>query len=153
MRHRRTTKLKRRKEPTAARSRGPSAADMQEQLDRLTRELAQAREQQSATSEVLRVISSSPSELEPIFAAILANGTRLCEAKFGTLLLYRDAFHRTPPAQIRTCGFPAYGLYGAFLVKGASRHFCRALLLHSLFDPRREHSFVPTAYYRRRRAQ
>jgi|SRR6516165_5984117 len=109
MRHRRTTKLKRRKEPTAARSRGPSAADMQEQLDRLTRELAQAREQQSATSEVLRVISSSPSELEPIFAAILANGTRLCEAKFGTLLLYRDAFHRTPPAQIRTCGFPAYG--------------------------------------------
>src|SRR6516225_3178987 len=55
--------------------------------------------------------------------------------------------------QIRTCSFPAYGLYGAFLVKGASRHFCRALLLHSLFDPRREHSFVPTAYYRRRRAQ
>src|SRR5262245_49165094 len=44
-------------------------------------------------------------------------------------------------------------LYGAFFVKGASRHFCRALLLHSLFDPRREHSFVPTTYYRRRRAQ
>jgi hypothetical protein len=34
---------------------------------------------------------------------------------------------------------------GTFFVKGASRHFCRALLLHSLFDPRREHSSVPTA--------
>jgi hypothetical protein len=42
-----------------------------------------------------------------------------------------------------------YGLYGTFFVKGASRHLCRALLLHSLFDPRREHCSVPTAYYRR----
>src|SRR5262245_57315440 len=104
MRHCKTTKLKRRNEPTAARGRGPSPADMQEQLDRLTRELAEAREQQSTTSEVLRVISSSPSELEPIFANILANGTRLCEAKFGTLLLYREAKlhfvaeHNVPPA-------------------------------------------------------
>jgi hypothetical protein len=40
-------------------------------------------------------------------------------------------------------------LYGTFFVKGASRHFCRALLLHSLFDPRREHCSVRTAYYRR----
>src|SRR5215471_8942023 len=43
-------------------------------------------------------------------------------------------------------------LYGPFFVKGASRHFCRASLLHSLFDPRREHSSVLTAYYRRRRS-
>ena len=47
---------------------------------------------------------------------------------------------RAPPAQIRTCSFPAYGLYGIFFVKGASRYFCRALLLHSFVDPRREHS-------------
>ena len=65
----------------------------------------------------------------------------------------RDASYLAPPAQIRTSGFPAYGLYGAFSVKRASRHFCR--LCHSilLFDPRREHSFVPTAYFHRRRAQ
>ena len=44
----------------------------------------------------------------------------------------RDPSYLAPPAQIRTCGFPAYGLYGAFFVKGASRYFCRALLLHSL---------------------
>jgi len=53
-----------------------------------TRELSQSLEQQTATSEVLKVISSSPSELEPVFNAILANATRICEAKFG--LLYRS---------------------------------------------------------------
>ena len=69
------------------RGRGPRAADMQEQLDRLTRELAEAREQQSATSEVLQVISSSPTELEPVFQAMLANAVHVCEAKFGSLYL------------------------------------------------------------------
>jgi adenylate cyclase len=87
MRHCKTTKLKRRNERTAARRRGSSAADMQEQLDRLTRELAEAREQQSATSEVLQVISSSPTELEPVFQVMLANAVRVCDAKFGSLRL------------------------------------------------------------------
>src|SRR6202166_922656 len=45
------------------------------------------------------------------------------------------------------------GLYGAFFVKGASRHFRRPLHSILLFDPRREHSSVPTAYFHRRRAQ
>ena len=69
-----------------------------------TRELSQSLEQQTATSEVLKVISSSPGELKPVFDALLANAVRICDAKFGVLFLSEgDAFryvalHGAPPA-------------------------------------------------------
>src|SRR3974390_529801 len=59
-----------------------------------TRELSEALEQQTATSEVLKAISSSPGELEPVFNAMLANATRICETPFGNLFLREGPIFR-----------------------------------------------------------
>ena len=79
-------------------------ARLLKELRQRTADLTESLEQQTATSEVLGVISSSPGELEPVFEAMLSNATRLCEAEFGVLNLYDGevfrpvATHNVPPA-------------------------------------------------------
>jgi GAF domain-containing protein len=80
------------------------ARELEEKLAARERELTEALEQQTATSEVLRVISSSPGELEPVFKAMLENAVRICDASFGMLFRFEDSAWRAaamlgvPPA-------------------------------------------------------
>jgi GAF domain-containing protein/DNA-binding response OmpR family regulator len=81
---RKAKKANRRTKPATVRC-APSAADLPEQLDRRTRELTEAREQQAATSEILRVISSSPADVQPVFDTIVRSAVRLCDGIIGAV--------------------------------------------------------------------
>jgi hypothetical protein len=85
-RRRKTPEPKRRNTPKAV-SFSNSSGDDKPEVARLTRELNEALERQSAASEVLNVISGSAGELDPVFNAILRNAAGICQAKFGTLIL------------------------------------------------------------------
>jgi GAF domain-containing protein/anti-sigma regulatory factor (Ser/Thr protein kinase) len=65
-----------------------------EDVQARTRELTEALEQQTATSEILRAISSSPGELAPVFEAILDNATRICGTQLGNLFLHEGGIFR-----------------------------------------------------------
>ena len=69
------------------------------ELQQRTADLTESLEQQTATSEVLQVISSSPGDLQPVFEAMLENATRICEAKFANLFLYEDSSFRVVALQ------------------------------------------------------
>jgi two-component system, NtrC family, sensor kinase len=82
IRHQKPAKVKRRKQPTTARSRTATNDNLKRTLVESRRELDEALERQSATNEVLRVIASSPNNIEPVFNSIVTSAARLCKARF-----------------------------------------------------------------------
>src|ERR1700730_3653246 len=106
MQHRKPTRPKRINAAMAAGQASSTIANLQEQVSALTRELRESLQQQTATADVLRVISSSPGGLEPVFSAMMENALRICEAKFGMLMRYNDgafvaqAMVGAPPALV-----------------------------------------------------
>jgi GAF domain-containing protein len=111
----------------------PSPVAEEHEVTRLARERDEALEQQTATSEVLRVISASPGELEPVFQAMLERAVRICGAKFGNIYrwdgeaLHILASHNTPPAFAEAVRRSPYRPYphspiGRMVAKGAVAH-------------------------------
>ena len=100
---RKTVARKSRITPKALHPRGSSAARKETKIARLTRERDEALEQQAAASKVLRVISSSPTDLQPVFEAMLDNAVRICDAN-GSVGICRwdgDALHHVVHRQAR----------------------------------------------------
>src|SRR5262249_12794138 len=84
----RTTEVPRRSDGPTVRRRSVPAARLETEVVRLRRERDEVLEQLSAASNVLNVISSSPSALKPVLSTILQNATRICRAKFANLYLF-----------------------------------------------------------------
>ena len=100
-RRRKSSTLKRSNASNPARNRGASIAGQETVVARLTRERDEALLREAANSEILRLISKSPGDLELVFRSILKNATRICNANFGTLFRF-DGENLYPAAQFNT---------------------------------------------------
>jgi signal transduction histidine kinase len=116
-RQREAPKLKRRSVQAAAPLRMTPDEKLKRRAAKYRNELKQALDQQMATSEVLRIIASSPGELRPVFQAMLENAVRICEAKVGVLFLNHD------------------GIFSAEATLGLSPEFNKFLSTRGSFRP------------------
>ena len=113
--------------PKTVRRNRAVSADLQDQLDRRTRELNEALEQQTATSEVLRVISSSSGELAPVFESLLASAKHLCGADFGIILLREGDAFRTVALHGATAEYTEARWHAPFIRPAADTGLGRVL--------------------------
>src|SRR5271155_4423565 len=93
-RRRKTAAPKRRNATKSKPVRSSPAGGRETEAARLARELHEVLERQTATSEVLQIISSSAGNLEPVFAAILENAVRFCDASFGDIYRWQEGVLR-----------------------------------------------------------
>ena len=106
-RHRRTRAAPNHQKPKKA-SRSRKSRGKETKVEQLARELQEALQQQAAISEVLHIISGSPSDVSVVFQKLLAHAARICGAKFGNIYRLEDdalclvASHNTPAALAAT---------------------------------------------------
>ena len=116
-RRRKAATLRRHSAPKVRGRRKPSSTNANTKNALLKRERDELLEQQKATAEVLRVISASPGELAPVFNAMLANATRLCEASFGGLWLRNGDVLHLGAAHLPSAAAPSYPQGTSFSIR------------------------------------
>jgi signal transduction histidine kinase len=147
-RGRKTKKVSRRRTTARARSAATARRRPNSNTAALERALAEALEQQAAASEVLKIISSSPGELTPVFRTILENAVRICGAKFGVLHHYRDgAFHTAAMVGVSPVHADELQRRGAFVPASGQPldHVSRTKTTYHTGDQTREQVQTPSS--------